>query len=147
MSRDTYCLCFGFSNFSPKDLEKFHVTLIYFGELPLDEVSDVRAITEKFVSEDELYFIAGQLQTYLIEDKFGTNGDIRVLLPDPKSSTTKILIDDVNRLREQVEKYQKKKGFDFNPHLTTDLHSFSGRFDKLYLCASEYRIVESWSLI
>lgn len=144
---DKYFLCFGFNNFCDADLKPFHVTLIYFGELTEEEIEDVEFLVGEFVSDDNFFMVGSHSFTFHKEAMFGTNNDIRVLLPTQDNHMTEILKNDVNELLSLVGKYRKHRDFPFNPHLTTDLKYFSGTFQTLYLCKNNYEVVEAWDLL
>lgn len=147
METDKYFLCFGFENFAACNLKPFHVTLIYFGELTDEEVSQVTQLTTDFVTDDNFRYIAQQSIPFYHEAWFGKHNNIRVLLPDPTNHVTQILKNDVNDLLQKIKHFRKNHDFDFNPHLTTDLDYFSGRIDMLYLCKNNYEVVQEWALL
>lgn len=141
---EKYFLCFGFDNFSPDDLEKFHVTLVYFGVMGNVALIDMINVVEVFLYQ-RIYTRYQQL-TFNHVAMFGRDKNIRVLLPAPELKNNHVFHKQFQVLRDRTEKFMEKEDFPFNPHLTTDLKYFSGNIDKLYLCGRGYRVIKSWTL-
>jgi 2'-5' RNA ligase len=145
MKPDKYFLCFGFDNFCEADLQPFHVTMIYFGELSSEKLEAVKKCLEDFFNTDPFFDPYSHSLAFWVEAWFGPNSDVRVLLPT----------DNINLgmfkakwtpLREQLEKLVDYKGYPFNPHLTTPLSMFKGRINSLFLCKNNYQVIDGWDL-
>lgn len=141
---EKYFLCFGFENFSPKDLERFHVTLIYFGELSDQALDDMTEVVNEFFRQGCYY--PEQRLIFANEEMFGRNKDIRVLTPTDLAVCNSIFKIQFQTLRDRTEKFQSRQDFPFNPHLTTDLAFFQGCINKLYLCGRGYKVYKEWKL-
>jgi 2'-5' RNA ligase len=142
---DKFFLCLGFDNFCQADLKPFHVTLIYFGELTPEELEEVKTITNDYVNEGNLDFLASLRIAFHEKDLFGKDKNIPVLKPTD-TVHNHVAWQKCKALVELVKKYRKHDDFDFNPHLTTGLSMFRGRFDSLYLCKNSYEVVDAWDL-
>lgn len=138
-----YFTCFGFTNFDVADLDKFHVTHTYFGHLNTDQVNAIIFIINKYLQHSKCH-PSWPLVGFNKVDMFGPNKDIRVLRPP---SVASLDISFLGELRSVLEDYQTEgECYPFNPHLTTDLVSFKGMMDYLYLCKDEYEVVKAWRL-
>jgi len=136
-----YFFCFGFKEFSLKDLDKFHVTLIYLGaefgwniEQAISKVDQYLSST--FTTRFEIEFLEPQL--------FGRNKDIPVLLPTFPANITDELFH--KELANELSCFQQGNQFPFNMHLSTDLAYFKGNVDCLYLCSQGYEVHKKWEL-
>jgi hypothetical protein len=142
---DKYFICFGFENFCEADLKPFHVTMIYFGELPDYLLEAVRSCLINFFEQDPWFSAEFHTLTFWNVEMFGPNNDVRVLTPTDNVHLA-VFKSKWNDLRVKLEQITNYKGYPFNPHLTTELSSFKGRINQLYLCKNNYEVIDGWDL-
>jgi len=154
---EKFFLCFGFENFSPLDLEKFHVTLIYLGAeegitWPDSRkykwlVEDVIKTVDEFMLDKNRTLYGSFSMVFEEKEMFGRNKDIPVLLPSletyPMNVQEWVFL---KKLCDELQQFQFTGQFPFRPHLSTDLHFFSGTVGKLFLCGKGYKIYKEWDL-
>jgi 2'-5' RNA ligase len=142
-----YWLCFGFENHANRELEKFHVTMIYFGELETEAMADV-------IDEVDFYIrqISHYIEPFFVKfnrsEMFGIDKTIPVLLPSHEHNPKGVEYNFMKRLRELLGRFiaDGVHKFDFNPHLTTDMKYFEGKINRLCLCSNSYKIEKVWHL-
>ena len=140
-SVEEFFLCFGFRGHT--DLRNFHVTLAYLGMPSSWNLNDVKKMVDhhfKNFSHD----ISSFSVLFNRPAMFGKDKNIRVLLvtEEDQEFTDVLFLKDLWRDCKAFRNHD----FPFNPHMTTELGSFMGVVDKLYLCGRSYKIYKEWSL-
>jgi 2'-5' RNA ligase len=140
-SVEEFFLCFGFRGHS--DLRNFHVTLSYLGKPSTWNINEVKKMVDHHLKNNGQDICSFSI-LFNRPAMFGFDNSIRVLLPsyEDKEFTDVLFLKDLWRDCKAFRNHD----FPFNPHMTTELGSFMGVVDKLYLCGRSYKVYKEWKL-